>query len=45
MAGFNEVDLLLCYLIAGSEPETPTIKPGWYLRSLAEQYITEDRLR
>ena len=45
LAGFNEVDVLLRYLASGGEPERPAIQPGWYLRSLTEQYVSEDRLR
>jgi carbamoyl-phosphate synthase large subunit len=45
MAGFNEVDIMLQYLALGVEPERPAIRSGWYLRSLTEQYIMEDRLK
>ena len=45
MAGFNEVDILLRYLSLGEEPSPTTIQPGWYLRSLTEQYVSEDQLR
>lgn len=39
MAGFNEVDLFLRYLISGEHCRGPEIRPGWYLRSLTEQYV------
>ena len=45
MAGFNEVDAMLRYLALGVEPRRPVIRPGWYLRSLTEQYVPEDGLR
>lgn len=45
MAGFNEVDLLLCFVSSGIVPERPIIQSGWYLRSLTEQYVPEGRLK
>lgn len=45
MAGFNEVDILIKYFICGVFPQPPSIKPGWYLRSLAEQYIADEALK
>lgn len=45
LAGFNEIDLLLRHLNYGEIPARPTLKPGWYLRSLAEQYVPDGRLK
>jgi carbamoyl-phosphate synthase large subunit len=45
MAGFNEIDIMLSYLALGVEPERLAIRPGWYLRSLTEQYIAEEQLK
>lgn len=45
MAGFNEIDVLLSHLIWGGDPQPPKIQPGWYLRSLIEQYVSGDRVR
>ena len=39
MAGFNEVDMFLDYLITKDIPTRKKIKPGWYLRSLTETYV------
>lgn len=45
MAGFNEVDILLKYFLTGECPGEYSVKPGWYLRSLTEQYIPDAELR
>jgi carbamoyl-phosphate synthase large subunit len=45
MAGFNEVDLLIRYLVTGDIPKPPIIKTGWYLRSLAENFIAAEDLK
>jgi carbamoyl-phosphate synthase large subunit len=45
LAGFNEVDLLLRYLSTGDLPRLPIITPGWYLRSLTEQYVSGSQLK
>jgi carbamoyl-phosphate synthase large subunit len=45
MAGFNEVDLLIRFLNLGEFPGRPVIRPGWYLRSLTEQYVSEGQLK
>ncbi len=45
MAGFNEVDILLRYLRSGEEPARVPIRPGWYLRGLAERYVPKDSLK
>lgn len=45
MAGFNEVDILIKFLVSGVTPQPPSIKPGWYLRSLSEQYVPDVNLK
>lgn len=45
LAGFNEVDMFLRYSILGDKLERRFIKPGWYLRSLTEQYIPDGQLK
>lgn len=45
MAGFNEVDILIKYLVNGALPQSFSIKPGWYLRSLTEQYVADSDLK
>lgn len=45
MAGFNEVDILIKYLSAGTMPAIAGVKRGWYLRSLAEKYVSPEVLR
>jgi carbamoyl-phosphate synthase large subunit len=45
MAGFNEVDIMLQCLVSNVEPRQPSIRPGWYLRSLTEQYIAGEKSR
>lgn len=45
MAGFNEVDILIKYLVDGIQPQPTSIKPGWYLRTLAEQYVADTQLK
>ena len=45
MAGFNEVDMLIRHSISGELPKRPVIKPGWYLRSLTEQYVPKEQLK
>jgi carbamoyl-phosphate synthase large subunit len=44
MAGFNEIDILLRYLSSGTPPVRPSIRPGWYMRSLTEQFVAEEQL-
>lgn len=45
LAGFNEIDMLLDYLISGELPSTKSIKPGWYLRSLTENYVAKEAVK
>lgn len=44
MAGFNEVDIFLGHLSTGVVPKPPTIRPGYYLRTLAERFVPRDRI-
>lgn len=39
LAGVNEPDMYLRYLAVGEMPTRPTIRIGWYLRSLTERYV------
>jgi carbamoyl-phosphate synthase large subunit len=45
MAGFNEVDVLIQYHLTGEIPRQRVIRPGWYLRSLAESYVPADEVK
>ena len=45
MAGFNEVDMLIKHLLTGEAPTPPVIRQGWYLRSLTEQYVSDENLK
>lgn len=45
LAGFNEIDILLGYLISGELPPSRSIKPGWYLRSLTENYVSAEDVK
>lgn len=45
LAGFNEIDIFLDYLSDGKVPKPASIKSGWYLRSLTENYIADDRIQ
>lgn len=45
LAGFNEIDMLLGYLITGELPSPNSIKPGWYLRSLTENYVAKEAVK
>ncbi|MBU1003188.1 MAG: ATP-grasp domain-containing protein [Proteobacteria bacterium] len=44
LAGFNEIEMLIRYHLTGRRPEAPTIRPGWYLRSLAEDFIPVEKI-
>lgn len=45
MAGFNEADLLIKLLKTGAMPNIGPIRPGWYLRSLSELYVSEEGIK
>lgn len=45
MAGFNEVDMFLEYLMYNIVPKKPLIKPGWYLRSFTEVFVPEGNIK
>ena len=45
LAGFNEIDILLGYLISGELPTSRSIKAGWYLRSLTESYVHQEDVK
>lgn len=44
MAGFNEVNMFLEHLATGSTPKRPKVRPGYYLRTLAERFIPRERI-
>ena len=45
LAGRNEVDIYLQYLATGRLEPLPSVKAGYYLRSLSETYVSRDELR
>lgn len=45
MAGFNEIDQFINCFTTDDTPQCPTIKPGWYLRSLTEQFISQEEMK
>jgi carbamoyl-phosphate synthase large subunit len=45
LAGFNEIDMLLNYLITAELPVVKQIKPGWYLRSLTENFVDKEAIK
>lgn len=45
MAGFNEVDMYLRYILFQEIPKRPKIRSGYYLRSLAELYVDKDAIK
>jgi len=45
LAGFNEIDMLLGYLISGELPTSKSIRPGWYLRSLTENFVAKEDVK
>ena len=45
MAGFNEIDIYLRYVLHGVEPLTVSIRPGYYLRSLSEVRVDKEEVK
>lgn len=45
LAGFNEIDMLLDFLATSETPSLKPIKPGWYLRSLTENYVAKEAVK
>lgn len=45
MAGFPEIEMFLDHLAGEESRPTPQIKPGYYLRSLAEMYVPVDSIK
>lgn len=45
LAGFNEVDLMIKYDLSRGAINKPSIKPGWYLRSLDEIFVPKGSLK
>jgi carbamoyl-phosphate synthase large subunit len=45
MAGFNEIEIFLDHLNGRPVPPVPAIRPGYYMRSFAEQYVPVDAIK
>jgi carbamoyl-phosphate synthase large subunit len=45
MAGFNEIDMYLQYVLYGINPVVRPIRPGYYLRSLSELYLPKEAIK
>ena len=45
LAGFNEIDILLSYLISGELSVSKSVKHGWYLRSLTETFVAKELVK
>ncbi len=45
LAGFNEPDIFLQHLVRGTPPPPISIRPGYYLRTLAECYVPVGEIR
>jgi carbamoyl-phosphate synthase large subunit len=44
LAGFNEVDIYLQYVINGTLPKPAALRAGYYLRSLDEVFVSADEM-
>lgn len=44
MAGFPEIEIYLDHLNGKPAPPHPVIKPGYYMRSFAEQYVPKEKI-
>lgn len=44
LAGFNEVDIFLEHIANGVVPARPSVRPGYYLRTLAERFVPRDHI-
>jgi carbamoyl-phosphate synthase large subunit len=42
IAGFNEIDVYLQYVLFGVKPASLQIRPGYYLRSLSEVFVSKE---
>jgi carbamoyl-phosphate synthase large subunit len=45
LAGFNEIDIYLQYVLYGTEPVNPQIHHGYYLRSLSEVFVPKEAIK
>lgn len=45
LAGFNEVDIYLRYLVHGMVSAPRSIRPGFYLRSLSEAHVSKEAMK
>jgi carbamoyl-phosphate synthase large subunit len=44
LAGFNEVDIYLQFIINGARNKPAALRPGYYLRSLNEVFVAADKV-
>jgi carbamoyl-phosphate synthase large subunit len=44
LAGFNEIDIFIQFLLNKTLPERPQIRPGYYLRSLTETVVPKTQV-
>ena len=45
MAGFNEVDIFLQFLLNRKKPSLKKIKYGYYLRTLNEEFVSFEQIK
>ena len=45
LAGFNEIDVFLRFLMSGERLAAGPVKPGWYLRSLTETVVPDGGMK
>jgi len=45
LAGVNEVEIFLKYLIRGEVVKPEKVKPGYYLRSLSEVFVSQEKVK
>jgi carbamoyl-phosphate synthase large subunit len=45
IAGFNEIDIYLRYVLFGIDPDVKSIRPGYYLRSLSEVRVSKEEIK
>jgi carbamoyl-phosphate synthase large subunit len=45
MAGFNEIDMYLGYVLLGKEPRPGQIRTGYYLRSFSETFVPQEKVQ
>lgn len=45
LAGFNEIEMFVRHVVKGESPVRQPLRPGWYLRTLAECFVPPDGVR